>query len=157
MTRSLLSGAPVWVGKARDPRSASSPPLRARSQRPRRAGTSACPARADTANLAPANFTAGTGYFRRQLAAVTDQVAAHRGPLILCGDFNTWRPKRLTILHELIYQLDLHSIDFALDNRRMAFGFALDHIFVRGLRHKGGTVRKVYSSDHNPLSVILGV
>jgi endonuclease/exonuclease/phosphatase (EEP) superfamily protein YafD len=116
--------------------------------------------RSDTllvANVHAINFTAGTGYFRHQLASITQQLAAHCGPLILCGDFNTWRPKRVQILQELIDQLDLRSIDFALDHRRQAFGFALDHIFVRGLRHKGGTVRRVYSSDHNPLSVILGV
>jgi endonuclease/exonuclease/phosphatase (EEP) superfamily protein YafD len=116
--------------------------------------------RSDTllvANVHAINFTAGTGYFRHQLASITQQLAAHRGPLILCGDFNTWRPKRVQILQELIDQLDLRGIDFALDHRRQAFGFALDHIFVRGLRHKGGTVRRVYSSDHNPLSVILGV
>jgi endonuclease/exonuclease/phosphatase (EEP) superfamily protein YafD len=109
------------------------------------------------ANVHAINFTAGTGYFRSQLQAITEQLAAHRGPLILSGDFNTWRSKRLHVLQELIDQLDLRSIDFAQDHRRQAFGFALDHIFVRGLHHKGGTVRKVYSSDHNPLSVILAM
>lgn len=116
--------------------------------------------RSDTllvANVHAINFTAGTGYFRRQLQAVGDQLAQHRGPLILSGDFNTWRTKRVSVLQELIDQLDLYSIDFAQDHRRCTFGFALDHIFVRGLHHKGGTVRKVYSSDHNPLSVVLGV
>ncbi len=116
--------------------------------------------RADTllvANIHAINFTPGTGYFRRQLQAVTAQLASHHGPLIVCGDFNTWRNKRVNVLQELIDQLDLQSIDFAQDHRRLAFGFALDHIFVRGLQHRGGTVRKVYSSDHNPLSVVLGV
>lgn len=109
------------------------------------------------ANVHAINFTAGTGYFRRQLLSVADQLAHHRGPLILSGDFNTWRNKRLHILNELIGDLDLRGIDFAQDHRRQAFGFALDHIFVRGLHHKGGQVRRVYSSDHNPLSVILSV
>lgn len=107
------------------------------------------------ANVHAINFTAGTGYFRHQLDTVGRQLEGHRGPLVLSGDFNTWRSKRLVILNELIGDLHLRSVDFAQDHRRQAFGFALDHIFVRGLRHTGSRVRRVYSSDHNPLSVIL--
>lgn len=109
------------------------------------------------ANVHAINFTAGTAYFRHQLDAVGDQLACHRGPMVLSGDFNTWRSKRLSILNELIGDLGLVDVDFAQDHRRQAFGYALDHIFVRGLHLKGSRVRRVYSSDHNPLSVILSV
>ena len=37
-----------------------------------------------------------------------------------------------------------------------AFGRALDHIYVRGLRASDARVIPVSSSDHNPLRVRLG-
>ncbi|HEY3697813.1 MAG TPA: endonuclease/exonuclease/phosphatase family protein [Spongiibacteraceae bacterium] len=115
--------------------------------------------RADTllvANVHAINFTPGTGHFQRQLQAIVTPLAAHTGPLILSGDFNTWRGKRQRILQELIDYLDLHTIAFAHDHRRHSFGFALDHLFYRGLYHKSGIVSRVFSSDHNPISVVLG-
>ena len=108
------------------------------------------------ANVHAINFTPGTGYFRRQLAAIIAPLAEHRGPLILSGDFNTWHGKRLRVLQELIAQLGMHPIAFEHDHRLHAFGFALDHVFVRGLRQKNCAVNRVYSSDHNPISVVLG-
>lgn len=109
------------------------------------------------ANVHAINFTPGTGHFRRQLEAVSETLAEHPGPLIVCGDFNTWRGKRVRILGELIDRLGLEAITFEQDLRRYSFGFALDHIFYRGLRPKTGHVRHVHSSDHNPLSATLGI
>lgn len=116
--------------------------------------------RADTlkvANVHAINFTPGTGFFRRQLAAVILPLAQHRGPLILSGDFNTWHGKRLGVLHELVEQLGMHSVAYEQDHRMCAFGFALDHVFVRDLHIKTCAVNRVYSSDHNPISVVLAV
>lgn len=109
------------------------------------------------ANVHAINFTPGTGHFHRQLLSVAHRIAHHQGPLILCGDFNTWRHKRLRILDELIAALDLTPVQFEQDHRRVAFGFALDHIFYRGLHHKSGAVDRVYTSDHNPISAVLGI
>jgi endonuclease/exonuclease/phosphatase (EEP) superfamily protein YafD len=108
------------------------------------------------ANVHAINFTPGTGYFRRQLDAIIAPLAHHVGPVILSGDFNTWRGKRLRILQELIVQLGMHAVAFEQDHRLHAFGFALDHVFVRGLQQKDCAVNRVYSSDHNPISVVLG-
>ena len=109
------------------------------------------------ANVHAINFTPGTGHFRRQLDAVIAALAEHSGPMILSGDFNTWRGKRLRILLELIATLDLLPLAFEQDHRLHAFGFALDHIFVRGMHSKKCAVNRVYSSDHNPISVVLSV
>lgn len=115
--------------------------------------------RADTllvANVHAINFTPGTGHFRRQLDAIVAPLAEHSGPLIFSGDFNTWRNKRFGILQALIQRLELKTMAFERDHRRHAFGYALDHIFYRDLTPKSGIVSRVYSSDHNPISIILG-
>jgi endonuclease/exonuclease/phosphatase (EEP) superfamily protein YafD len=109
------------------------------------------------ANVHAINFTPGTGHFSRQLHSVVHALAHHQGPLIVCGDFNTWRGKRLRILSELIAHLGLEAIVFEQDHRRHSFGFALDHIFYRGLKPRQGHVQRVHSSDHNPISAVLGV
>ncbi|MDB6060684.1 MAG: hypothetical protein JWM78_787 [Verrucomicrobiaceae bacterium] len=108
-------------------------------------------------NVHAINFTPGTGHFRRQLDAIVAPLSDHSGPLILSGDFNTWRSKRLRIVHELIERLQLTSVAFEHDHRLQAFGFALDHVFTRGLQLKNCSVNRVYSSDHNPLSVVLSL
>ena len=109
------------------------------------------------ANVHAINFTPGTGHFSRQLHAVVEPLERHRGPVILSGDFNTWRGKRQRIVQELIDRLGLHTAAYDQDHRRLSFGFALDHLFYRGLHHKSGVVSRVFSSDHNPISVVLGI
>jgi|KBSSwiStaDraftv2_1062776.scaffolds.fasta_scaffold15061_4 endonuclease/exonuclease/phosphatase (EEP) superfamily protein YafD len=109
------------------------------------------------ANVHAINFTPGTAHFQRQLRSIVTSLTEHRGPLILSGDFNTWRGKRLRILQQLCADLELCDLPFEHDHRRQAFGFALDHIFYRGLTHKSGVISRVYSSDHNPISVTLGI
>lgn len=108
------------------------------------------------ANVHAINFTPGTGHFRRQLHAIVARLEQHRGPIVFSGDFNTWRGKRERILAELIAHLDLHTAAYEQDHRRHSFGFALDHLFYRGLHYKSGVVSRVFSSDHNPISVVLG-
>lgn len=109
------------------------------------------------ANVHAINFTPGTRHFQMQLHAITAALGEHRGPLLVCGDFNTWRPKRLLILHELIEALGLAPLGFEQDLRRLAFGMALDHIFFRGMEAVEGRVTRVYTSDHNPINAVLRV
>ena len=109
------------------------------------------------ANIHAINFTAGIRSFKNQLESVLEQFSHHDGPIICSGDFNTWRRKRLSIVDELIIQNELQPIRFTTDHRKQAFGMALDHIFVRGLRKKTASVRSVGSSDHNPMTVTLSV
>jgi len=107
------------------------------------------------ANVHAINFTPGTSHFHRQLLSVAHRIAHHRGPLIVSGDFNTWRNKRQRILDELIRELGLAAIEYEHDHRRLAFGFALDHIFYRGLTHRQSRVDRVHTSDHNPITAVL--
>jgi endonuclease/exonuclease/phosphatase (EEP) superfamily protein YafD len=109
------------------------------------------------ANVHAINFTPGTGHFHRQLLSVAHRIAHHQGPLILCGDFNTWRHKRQRILDELIIELGLKAVHIEQDHRRQAFGLALDHIFYRGLSYKTCVVDRVHTSDHNPITAVLGI
>lgn len=109
------------------------------------------------ANVHAINFTPGTAHFRRQLHAITVTLGEHRGPLLVCGDFNTWRQKRVLILHELIEALGLAALGFDQDLRRLAFGLALDHIFFRGMEATSGVVTRVMTSDHNPINAVLRV
>lgn len=109
------------------------------------------------ANIHAINFTAGTRHFEHQLWTMARTVVSHRGPLIVCGDFNTWRGKRMRIVQQMITALELEAAEFEQDHRSQAFGFALDHVFYRGLRHKTCRVSRVASSDHNPLHVVLSV
>jgi len=109
------------------------------------------------ANVHAINFTAGTRSFRHQLQSLYDEMLRHHGPIIFSGDFNTWRRRRVHIVDEMVRALDLKPVYFPLDHRRQAFGFALDHIFVRGLVDVEAHVLPVYSSDHNPMAVELTV
>jgi endonuclease/exonuclease/phosphatase (EEP) superfamily protein YafD len=109
------------------------------------------------ANVHAINFTPGTAHFHRQLLSVAHRIAHHPGPLILSGDFNTWRNKRQRILDELIRELGLAAVSYEDDHRRQAFGFALDHIFYRGLAHRKTLVERVHTSDHNPISAVLAL
>ena len=107
------------------------------------------------ANVHAINFTAGTRSFRRQLQALYEEMRLHVGPIVFSGDFNTWRRRRLHIVDEMVRALHLSPIFFPVDHRRQAFGYALDHIFVRGLLDTEAHVLPVYSSDHNPMAVEL--
>ena len=78
-------------------------------------------------------------------------LVAHHGPVILSGDFNTWRKRRLEIIESLAFDLDLEALSFQEDHRKTAFGFYLDHIYIRGLKVKYTETHHVKTSDHNPI------
>ena len=104
------------------------------------------------ANIHAVNFSLGLGEFRRQMDDLRTVLSAHTGPIILSGDFNTWRPARLTIVDELLTEVGLERVAFSDDYRTRFFGLPLDHLFVRGLTLNDATTRPVRTSDHNPLT-----
>ena len=104
------------------------------------------------ANIHAVNFSVGVAEFRQQFEALRTALAAHTGPIILSGDFNTWRVARLEILGEVTRDLGLEPIDFDDDQRTLVFGLPLDHLFVRGLSVQGSATQTVRTSDHNPLA-----
>ncbi|MDH4048579.1 MAG: endonuclease/exonuclease/phosphatase family protein [Gammaproteobacteria bacterium] len=106
-------------------------------------------------NLHAVNFSMGLGAFKRQFDQVRRILEVHDGPIILSGDFNTWRRKRSKIVANIAQSLGLTALDFPDDNRVKKFGNYVDHIFVRGLLPVDSSTTVVDSSDHNPMSVTL--
>jgi endonuclease/exonuclease/phosphatase (EEP) superfamily protein YafD len=102
-------------------------------------------------NIHSINFTFGVTDFRQQLEQIRPVLAAHGGPIIFSGDFNTWRKKRADILQTFADNFDLVPVDFADDYRKVFLGQPLDHIYVRGLQVGASETQKLDSSDHNPL------
>lgn len=106
-------------------------------------------------NIHAVNFTFGLGAFEAQMAAASDVIARHHGPVIFVGDFNTWRQARLDLLGALVESHGLESVDFGRDTRKRMFGKPLDHVYVRGLNVHEATTFEIDSSDHNPMRVWL--
>lgn len=105
------------------------------------------------ANIHAVNFTVGTRRFRDQLEQIATVLGAHEGPVILSGDFNTWRQKRVEVVDEIVARLRLTPVEFDDDRRKIAFGQVLDHVYARGLSHVESSTRMVSTSDHNPMIV----
>jgi len=103
-------------------------------------------------NVHAVNFSLGLGAFREQFDQIGAALAGHRGPVILSGDFNTWRAARMEIIDALAASLELTAIEFEDDHRVRVLGKVLDHIYVRGLSAVDSDTRPVTTSDHNPMS-----
>ncbi len=103
------------------------------------------------ANIHSINFSLGTVAFSLQLTDIFAELSAHPGPVLLAGDFNTWRAKRMRILSGLADDCGLQDVAFAEDGRKQVFRRSLDHVFYRGLQCTHAEVIKVSSSDHNPI------
>lgn len=107
------------------------------------------------ANLHGINFSLGVGRFRNQLEAVVRELKEHRGPIIFGGDFNTWSRRRHNVLGEVTRSLGLTAVNPSPDNRRLAFGRHLDHLFLRGFDVQSAQSPATASSDHSPIHVRL--
>lgn len=108
-------------------------------------------------NVHAVNFTLGMGAYTEQFDQIAAALEHHRGPLILSGDFNTWRARRGELVEGLATKLQLRELQFAEDHRVQFFGRALDHIYVRGLSVIRTDTSNVETSDHNPMSVTLSM
>ena len=108
-------------------------------------------------NLHAVNFSMGLGAFQRQFEQVRQILEAHDGPVILSGDFNTWRRKRAEVVADLAQSLGLTALGFAKDHRVKKFGNYIDHIYIRGLSPLSSSTSVVDSSDHNPMSATLAL
>lgn len=103
------------------------------------------------ANLHAVNFALGLAEFRRQLGEVAAILAAHDGPVLLAGDFNTWSRSRHDILEGMVRELGLRPAAYSSDYRLRAFGWPLDHLFYRGMELLASGSERVRTSDHNPV------
>ena len=108
-------------------------------------------------NVHAVNFTWGVADFSRQVSKIEAALAMHKGPVIVAGDFNTWRKRRLDVLQDVAERLELEELAFDVDQRVTPFGSIVDRIFVRGLDTSNASTTAVTSSDHNPMSVTLSM
>lgn len=108
-------------------------------------------------NLHAVNFALGLTDYRAQFARVLDVLHDHAGPIILAGDFNTWRGRRQTVVTELAAALRLQPVAFPEDERVRFLGLALDHIYVRDLELRQSGTARVTTSDHNPMTAVLSM
>ncbi len=106
-------------------------------------------------NIHAINFTLGVKQFRMQIEKICKELSNHNGPVILSGDFNTWRKKRKKILDKLAFRHGLTALSFQEDHRKVIFGQVLDHIYVRALVPESTDTYNVQSSDHNPIAAEL--
>lgn len=114
--------------------------------------------RADTlavANVHSVNFTIDTDAYRRQLEAVVGQLAGHRGPAILAGDFNTWSASRAEVLADVAGRAGFAEAVPRRGARSSFLGRPADYLFVRGLAVDDVWVEPVESSDHAPIRAML--
>ena len=100
--------------------------------------------------------------FQAQMNQIEQAILHHTGPLILAGDFNTWRPKRMQMLQTAVQRLKLKPAQFSSDHqnnlKRFLRSDPLDHIFYRGLEPQATQVLdKMTSSDHKPMIVSFGI
>lgn len=107
------------------------------------------------ANVHSINFTLGLRAYRAQLDAIARELADHRGPVIVAGDFNTWSAPRLAIARDVMKRLGLVPVLPPIDTRSRVFGHQVDYVFVRGLDVISAEAPEVHSSDHNPVLVTL--
>jgi endonuclease/exonuclease/phosphatase (EEP) superfamily protein YafD len=109
------------------------------------------------ANLHAINFAPGSMGYHAQIEALGDALAAHPGPLIIAGDFNTWNEARDGEVRALAARLSLTPVAFPVDARRRFFGRIFDWVYVRGVEVHDATAWEVTSSDHNPLLVTFSI
>ncbi len=104
-------------------------------------------------NVHAINFRLG-GSFEAHMDAIEAAVAAHPGPMVVAGDFNTWSPGRHRTLEEMAERLGLSRVEPEADERGL---LKLDHVFTRDLTvHGARFVNGLDSSDHAPIAVALG-
>ena len=103
------------------------------------------------ANVHSINFTLDLTGYQKQLDAVVDVLAAHHGPVILAGDFNTWSPVREQALAAATARIGLVEARPQRGERSRFLGMQADYVFVRGLDVDDVWVETVESSDHAPI------
>jgi endonuclease/exonuclease/phosphatase (EEP) superfamily protein YafD len=106
------------------------------------------------ANIHAINFTMGLATFQKQGERLEKVLAAHQGPIILSGDFNTWSSERMALVDAMAKRLGLKPVRFDQNRRTQFFGQFIDHIYYRGLEAQHAKTPMVATSDHNPLTVV---
>ena len=111
----------------------------------------------EIATMHTLNFVLELGPYEAQLDALGKVLAAHAGPIVLAGDFNTWSEAREHALTALAARLALEPAVFPADTRSRFLGRPADWAFARGAEVLDAAAPAVTSSDHNPLLVTLRI
>lgn len=105
--------------------------------------------------------------FRAHITQIEKAMAAHKGPVIAAGDFNTWNESRLASLDRAMDRLGLSRVAFGLG--RSSFpdlgrwfgvqtGGAFDQVYTRGLNIRFKEIHAdIKSSDHKPIELHFSV
>ncbi len=102
-------------------------------------------------NLHGINFTIGTDKYKEQLSMLALVLQNHQGPIIVAGDFNTWRKQRQKVVEEFAMALGMSYATFGEDYRTRVLGRPLDHLYYRGLMLETAEAPETDASDHNPI------
>lgn len=105
-----------------------------------------------------------TFMLQRQLQPIAERVKRHRGPVVVCGDFNTWSHRRLQVVGDLLE--GCQAVSFPEHPQRKTGDWIvtvvggnpqlpLDHVYTRGVEVLSPEVLPTDHSDHAPLRVTL--
>lgn len=104
-------------------------------------------------NVHAVNFVSLKKYLS-QLDQLREEIAEHAGPIILAGDFNTWRPKRYQQFEHIAVQAGLEEAVMERSRRLQHLNQHLDHVYYRDLKLvEIRSLDQITSSDHFPISV----
>ena len=107
-------------------------------------------------NIHAINFVT-TKKFRHMIRNAVKELAAHNGPIIFAGDFNTWSKRKTHFLKSEMKRLGFTEVVFEQDYRKRFLGNILDYVFVKGLKVNHSIAPVSNGSDHNPMLVNLSV
>ncbi|WP_300672337.1 endonuclease/exonuclease/phosphatase family protein [Desulfoluna sp.] len=105
------------------------------------------------------NFELSPGGLSAQMEKIHERVSPFKGPVVICGDFNTWSNQRLAVVKKALP----HFMEIPVTGKRPGTSplvaliggntqLALDHIFYRGLTPRGpATAFPTPLSDHAPV------
>lgn len=108
-------------------------------------------------NLHSINFEWNMIRYTEQLAPIIHQIDQHNGPVLIAGDFNTWRLARLKLIRNIMLKHGLKAVHFDPDDRARPFGLPLDWMYIRGLSVESTESPKWELSDHEPIIAKLQV
>ena len=105
------------------------------------------------------NFELTAKGLTAQMKIIHDLVATFQGPVVVCGDFNSWSTKRLAIVTQALQgftEVPTHGISTGTSRVVNLIGgdagLAIDRIFYRGLLLEGAaTIFPTHLSDHRPI------
>jgi len=104
-------------------------------------------------NLHAINFVT-VAKFRAHTQQVGQAIGQHSGPVLLAGDFNTWRPARKLWFDAMAKELGLNHTHWPRRTQLQHFHQHLDHVYFRDmLPIHAESLDHIRSSDHKPIAV----